>query len=760
MSSSRFSLIEVASRRSHPIGTRTVIGRDASVDIVLDDPMVTRSHAELTDNGDGTVLLRDLGSRHGTFVGRRRISEALLRAGDELLIGPVALRLALATISPVVADSGTEELRRLRAVVELSRLIGVEHDLPALLERLVSALLLLVGADRGAIVVYHPASKTPQRTVTRNRVAGRPPLVISSRVLGQVMADPRPFLRTELADDVVLERSESLLIQDVRSLMVVPLQYEATTPEWLGLIHLDSQGDGPRFHAADLELMVAVASHAALAIKNALLVEQVQAVRDEEWHRLERVVHDLPVGVVVLDDQHRCLLTNPWVTERAEILGHFHPGQLVERVAGVPCADLATRSIKLGDPPQFLELTTASAGDGRETVVVITDVSQQREHQARAAHQDRLTLLGQLAGGVAHDFNNLLSVILNYAGFLEADLDDPTTKQDVRQVVHAANRAAELVRQLLAFSRREAAQPQVVAVGHLLGAFERLLGRTLGEHITLVTTVADDVPAVLIDPAQFEQVMMNLVMNARDAMPDGGRVTITVSLAPSGPDRERAGIPHVMLEVNDTGPGIPVNVLPRVFEPYFTTKPQGKGTGLGLAMVHGIVQQAGGEVVVESTPGQGTTFRIYLPPCSEAPVEHPAAPPIVTAAGATVLVVDDDAGVRALTTRILQRAGYRVLAATDGPSALAVARERGQAIDLLLSDVIMPGMSGREVAETLTSERPTLKVLFMSGYDRGQVAPHQRLITKPFNRDGILGAVADALTDTIRGGRISRLALR
>jgi len=756
MPSSTLSLVEVASQRVHPLGTHTRIGRGADADIRLDDPMVALAHAELIDHGDGTVTVRDLGSRHGTFVGSRRVEQAVLRDGDELLLGPIALRLA---VTHPAGDA--DELRRLRAVVELSRVIGVEHDIEPLLERLIATLLTLVRADRGAIVVYDPQTRAPRWTVTRNRVPGRLPLTISTSVLSQVLADAQPFLRTELADGGAIERSESLLAQDVRSLMVVPLLYQATTTEWLGLIHLDCQGDSPRFRPEDLELLVAVASQASLAIKNALLVAQIQTVRDEQWRRLARVVHDLPVGVIVLDEQHRCALANPWVTARAALLGEIRPGAVIAHVAGVATPWLigsdGPRAITAGTPPRSLAVTTANASDGSEIVVVIADVTAQREHEARAAHLDRLSLLGQLAGGVAHDFNNLLVVILNHAEFIGADLMDPALHDDVQQIVHAANRAADLTRQLLAFSRRDAAKPQVVDVRPLIERVARLLGRNLGAHIKLETAIADGLPPVLIDPGQLEQVMMNLLINARDAMPEGGRVALTVSLVDSGPGPDRLGRPHVVFEVADTGAGIPGDVLPRVFEPYFTTKEHGKGTGLGLAMVHGIVQQAGGEVTVESPPGRGAIFRVFMPG-TNAPLSEAADERATTPTAATVLVVDDDDRVRLLTERILKRAGYRVLSATSGPRALAVAREHAGSIDLLLSDMVMPGMSGSELAHAMELARPRIKVLFMSGYDRGQTGPGQRLITKPFNRDGLIAAVVDALTgDPCRSGRISRL---
>ena len=236
---------------------------------------------------------------------------------------------------------------------------------------------------------------------------------------------------------------------------------------------------------------------------------------------------------------------------------------------------------------------------------------------------------------------------------------------------------------------------------------------------------------------------MNLLINARDAMPDGGVVWLTVSLGTGGNDAR-----HIVIEVADGGTGIAPEVLPRVFEPYFTTKPLGRGTGLGLAMVHGIVQEAGGDITVESTPGRGAVFRVSLPCAVAGASTGPVATAVAAAGSATVLLVDDDEAVRRLSARILQRAGYHVLSALSGPAALELARTHGGDIDLLLSDMVMPGMSGNELAAAMSHVRPALRVLFMSGYDRGATAPHQRLLAKPFTRDGLLDAVAAMLRET------------
>jgi signal transduction histidine kinase len=639
----------------------------------------------------------------------------------------------------------------LRAVVELGRAVGVEHDLERLLARVLDTCFQLLRADRGAMVIYHPHSKAPFLTVTRSRV-GDESFAVSSSVLGQVMVTHQPYLRTEVESDVVLQRSASLSAHGVRSVMAVPLRYEADETEWLGVILLDSSAMSNVFGPRDLELLDAIAGPAALAIKNAMLVRQVQSVISDEWRRLERIVRDLPLGVIVLDDNRRCVMVNQWITVRAGEVGDLQIGEVANAIAGKSYDQLigngrtqvTTRSERI-----FAIAANTMAGGG-ETVIVVNDVTEERERQNQAAHRDRVALIGQLAGGVAHDFNNLLHVILTYANMLEETLEDPDLRDDAHQITHAATSAAELTRQLLTFSRRELVKPKVVDVPHVVHGMEKLLLRTLGTQIDFMATIGPRIPRILIDSSQLEQILMNLVVNARDAMLGRGRVTLSVNCIDIEAERaEQRGITagqYVEIEVTDCGSGMTPEVAARIFEPYFTTKARGKGTGLGLATVHGIVQQARGDIMVESTPGQGTTFRIHLPATQQTDEgSRPIA--VIRATGGTILVVDDDDNVRRVTERILRNAGYQVLSANSGLAALAVAREHGDAIDLLLTDIVMPGMSGRDLARDLNVAHPTVRVIFMSGYHQHAPMNNSQFIPKPFTKVELLEKVHHALND-------------
>ncbi|TMQ11184.1 MAG: response regulator [Deltaproteobacteria bacterium] len=714
------ALIQIDSQRRHELGERLTIGRGIENDVQLDDPMISRNHAEVVRQPDGGYQVRDLGSRRGTFVGARKIDAAALRDGDELLIGPLRLRYETTRLPPL-AIGEPDELRKLRAVVELSRAIGVEHDLDRLLERVLETCFQLLRADRGMIIVYGPQSKTPCAMVARTRGGAPVEASLSTSVLSQVMATREPFLRTAIEGDRMLERSESLSAQGVRSLVAVPLLYEAAVTEWLGVIHLDSQAVNNVFVQRDLELLCAVAGQAALAIKNAMLVRRIQVVQNDEWQRLERVVKNLPVGVVVLDDQRSCLLVNEWVTARAGTIGEVRPHATIEHIADIPCDRIVGAELReqvtVGSPESTLILNAHTSGDGRETVIVISDITEERAQQAKAAHQDRLAMIGQLAGGIAHDFNNLLFIIVNYAGMLEESLPAAEARDDARMISQAASSATELVRQLLAFSRREAVKPKVIDVARLVVSMKKMLQRTVGPEVDLVVDVTAGGHYVLIDPSQLEQIVMNLVVNARDAITGHGRIVV----------RAGASDRHATIEVVDNGCGM-----------YFTTKALGKGTGLGLATVHGIVQHVGGDITVASEVGRGTTFRIALPETDLAP-EHTRELMTGPVARGRVLLVDDDDQLRRLTERMLRKAGYHVVPAANGPEALAAAR--CEPFDIVLTDMVMPGMSGRDLARELVAEHPQIRVVFMSGYHGASPLPDWQFIAKPFDRQVLLAKI-------------------
>jgi PAS domain S-box-containing protein len=386
----------------------------------------------------------------------------------------------------------------------------------------------------------------------------------------------------------------------------------------------------------------------------------------------------------------------------------------------------------------------------------VRDITAQRQLEAQLAQSQKMEAIGRLAGGVAHDFNNLLTVILSYSELLLEDLPgDSQQRDDIEQIRKAANGAGELTRQLLAFSRQQVLEPKVIDVNAAITSIERLLGRVLREDIKLQCTLATDVGTVRVDPGQLGQVIMNLAVNARDAMPKGGLLTIETGNVHLDEDYLRAHAmakpgQYVMVAVTDTGMGMDAATQARIFEPFFTTKEIGKGTGLGLATVQGIVQQSGGFIWVYSEPGHGTCFKVYLPRVDE-PVSTLGSESDATRGTETIMVVEDMAAVRAVTREMLERYGYTVLEAADGQAAQRIADGFDGRIDLVLTDVVMPHVGGRDLAEVLGKVRPETKVLFMSGYTDDAVVRHGILqdgipyLQKPFTPKSLARKVREVL---------------
>ena len=382
--------------------------------------------------------------------------------------------------------------------------------------------------------------------------------------------------------------------------------------------------------------------------------------------------------------------------------------------------------------------------------------SQEQFRQAQ-----KMEAVGRLAGGVAHDFNNLLTAIRGYADLLLMQIDDGfPLRREVEEIQRAADRAADLTHQLLAFSRKQVLQPKILDLNAVVSNMDKMLRRLIGEDVDLITVLRPGLGMVKVDPGQIEQVIMNLAVNARDAMPEGGKITIeTANVELSG---EYASLhtavqpgPHVMLTVTDSGTGMDDETKQRLFEPFFTTKELGKGTGLGLSTVYGIVKQSSGSIWVYSEPGKGTSFKIYLPRHDAAEAPHRAAKRARSAPRGkeTILLVEDEAVVRMLAAEIMRKSGYHVLEAGNGAAALRLIDDRKNFIDLMLTDVVMPGMGGRQLVEQLPAFLTGMKVLYMSGYPdeavgrHGFLEPGTPFLQKPFTADSLLRKVREILDE-------------
>ena len=405
------------------------------------------------------------------------------------------------------------------------------------------------------------------------------------------------------------------------------------------------------------------------------------------------------------------------------------------------------------------------AGDAvREWIGTASDVEEQWQAEDRLRRAERIETVGRLAGGIAHEANNQMSIILGSAQFVLRRSDLPeVVREDVEHIERAAERTAGITQQLLAFSRRQVLQPQVIDLNALVQGAEPILRRTLGERSRLVVRSAAGLGRIKADPGQLEQVLLNLVLNARDAMPQGGTVTIETSNVTLGPEYATqksvttiAPGPHVLLAVGDTGVGMDPRTAGRAFEPFFTTKPPGEGTGLGLATVYGIVKQSGGHVWLYSEPGQGTTFKIYLPAVGGTPAGRSRrdSPPVAVQ-GETVMLVEDEEDVRRVLGRVRRERGYVVLEAPDGRLALELAADAETRLDLVIADVVMPELGGRELATRLTELGREVPILFISGYtghdvvERGLIERDWPFLAKPVAPD----ALARRVRELIDGSR-------
>ena len=552
--------------------------------------------------------------------------------------------------------------------------------------------------------------------------------------------------------------------QDIRSVMTVPVFVEGA---WWGFVGFDDCVAERDWAPAETDALRTAASLVAAAIQR----ERSEAVLREHEQKLRAVFETALDAIFITNDAREYVDANPAACDllglaKRDLLGRriddFSSAERLETI------DADWEQYLLGGPTMSERQVLRADGGLREVdvsarphflpglnIAFARDITDRKRLENELLNAQKLESIGRLAGGVAHDFNNLLTAIGGYTSLLlERVNGDATLAHDLGEIRRATERAGELTRQLLAFGRRQVLQPRVFDLNDVLTDVGTLLQRLLGEHVELALEPAPAPATVRADPGQLEQVVVNLAVNARDAMPHGGRLTISIGKV------ELPGGTFVELQATDTGIGMDAETLERIFEPFFTTREQ--GVGLGLASVYGIVRQSGGEVTATSEPGRGTTFTVRLPRIDEQPRAVVVAPAADAETGSeTILLVEDEDVVRALTQRVLERCGYTVLSCANGADAVDLAGAHAEPIHLLLTDVVMPGLRGHEVAEQVVESRPDIKVLYMSGYadqallDAAAIAG-SALIEKPFAVEALARRVREALeavSDTIPATR-------
>jgi two-component system cell cycle sensor histidine kinase/response regulator CckA len=678
------------------------------------------------------------------------------------------------------AHERREELERtvaaLRATTEVTRAIGDETDAGVVLDlvakrgrALVSARVLLIELSQGdELLIAAGAGEVPEGLVGKR-------MALSGTFAEQAVR-ARGGVRVE--DEVSRARFNEVGVGGlgVRATagLVVPLVFRERS--YGALLAIDRLKDGPAFSAEDARLLEAFAMSAATAVAVAHTVAA-------DIERLASVVRSSTDAIITTDEDGVITSWNPG----AEQLYGYTAGEMVGQSGSVTAklvvpaehreeVDITPRVLR-GEVVQHHEtsrvrkdgtrveisLSVAATRDryGKVTGIasVARDVTEQKRTQRILSQAERLESIGHLAGGVAHDMNNLLTIILNHTDFALASLaeDDPAGGE-IHEARGAAERAATLVRQLLLFARQEAAAAEALDLNEIVTGLTGMLARTLGERITLEAELAGGPWSIQADRGQVEQVIVNLAVNARDAMPDGGTITLTTANVTLTQGQLSAltggGSPgeHVCLAVRDTGSGMTGEVIAKALDPFYTTKPAGVGTGLGLATVYGILTKTGGHLNIASQPGHGTTIETYWPKAGLAREIVPAPTPEVqplphTPGGEAILLVEDEQSLRALVVRILQQGGYSVTA-TSGPSeARNVAEDHGACIDLMITDVVMPEATGTQLAAQLQAVRPDLRVLYMSGYvpNASELPAGAAFLAKPFSGEQLLAAVATVL---------------
>ncbi|MBI3927888.1 MAG: response regulator [Armatimonadetes bacterium] len=680
---------------------------------------------------------------------RSSLPEEVLLAVDRVLENPsTGARAAEDELAqPVVGDQLAERTRayqlqteKLEALIDIGLYFGTERNLERLLEDFFQAARRLVGA-RHAMVGIVENGELCYLLTTHEGFSPDPQSPLMQRLMRETVRH---------AGDPGLTGSHP----PVRSFLGTPVVSPSHAYGWLCLV--DRLG-ADHFSLEDERVARVLAAQLGRTYENGALYREVEQKKTE----LQRLFESTPEALMILDSEGVLLDLNPTAcgllglsseqllgrrfrdfaapgVDAAAILSILREKRRYDGECTLMRPDGTVRELEIHAVPNFIP--------GRH-LVGFHDVTERKSLQQQLLHAQKMEAVGRLAGGVAHDFNNLLTVIGGYSDLLLASMPaQDQARQAIEEIAKAAERAADLTRQLLAFGRRQMLSPIVLDLNSLVADARRMLQRLIGADVELETRLAPSLSPVRVDPGQMMQVLVNLAVNARDAMPQGGRLILesseqTVSGSTEVPDGN-----YAILTVTDTGVGMDGAVRSQVFEPFFTTKSPDQGTGLGLSTVYGIVKQSDGHIEVSSAPGQGTTFQIYLPASSE-----PPSPPFPTGAGAmprgseTILLVEDEDAVRTFLRASLGRCGYRVVEAANGEEALVLAAELGSRLDLLVSDVVLPRLGGPDLARRLRADRPDLRVLLTSGYSRGSDLATFPFLRKPFTAEVLANRVREVL---------------
>lgn len=669
------------------------------------------------------------------------------------------------------------QLRETVAIYELAQTIALTLDSETVLDKLVDAVLKQTNADEVSVLLPVEDGKeelyvAAVRGPNRERLLGeRVPL--ARTISGWVMRQRQPLMLEGAVND---QRFAPVCPHpEITSSISIPMQ---VANKVVGTININAVKRLRPFTLAQMKVLTILAGTAAAALESASLYTQVR--RAEENYR--SIFENAVEGIFQITPERKFITANPSL---ARILGYDSPEEIMTTITDVgsqlyvnpELANVVGKTLEVSGTVKgfefeayrkdqqkiWLSLNMRLVRDKRRRVLfsegTVEDISERKHLEEQLRQSQKMEAIGQLAGGVAHDFNNLLTAINGYSSLaLQRTNQDERIRSYLEEIRKAGDRAANLTRQLLAFGRKQMLKPLPLNLNDVVSDMNKMLRRLIGEDIRFEAKLDPALKKIKADPGQIEQVLVNLVINSRDAMPQGGSLMLETRNFEVDHEyvRKHLGVPagsYVMLAVSDTGCGMNSETKARIFEPFFTTKDKGKGTGLGLSTVYGVVKQSGGNIWVYSEPGKGTTIKVYLPQLNT-PEETPEIRPVETSAPAgseTILLVEDEDVVRGLARQILEQAGYKVLDASGGEEAIRLCRERSEPIHLLLTDVVMPETSGREIAQRLTSLRPATRVLFMSGYTDDAIVHHGVLdsgvefIQKPFTPMALAKKVREVL---------------